>query len=145
MANIVTQTIISEGYKKAVVQFYFESDGNEGEFTNRVIFNPNTDFLVPYPLPIDPNSITQYPARKVTITQMWTSASWFDMTLSFDGATIVPSFVIARDCDFYLDFRYFGGLKDRVNDVPTGNILLSTKDFAPLGSNGFLVLEIKKD
>ena len=145
MANIVNQVIVSEGTKKAIVQFYFESDGNEGEFKNKVIFDPSTDFLVPYPLPIDPNSITKYPAPKVTILQIWSSASWFDMTIAYGGATIVPSVVVARDADFYLDFRYFGGLKDRTTDVPTGQILLSTKDFAPLGSNGFLVLELKKD
>jgi hypothetical protein len=145
MANIVDYTLIEDGPKKAIVQFYFESDGNEGEFVNRVILDPYTDFAVPWQINPDADRLTNPTPPRMTILQMWSSASWFDMTLSYEGVTVKPSFVIARDSDFYMDFRYFGGVKDRVTDTPTGRLMLSTKDFAPLGSNGFLVLEVKKD
>ncbi len=146
MSNIVNTTIISEGTQKAVIQFYFESDGNEGEFTNRLIFDPSTDFNVPWTQQKDISGYAPVlAAKQMSIMQAWSSTSWFDITLSYDGTVVSPSFVFARDCDFYLDFRYFGGLKDRENQDPTGKLLVSTKDFAPLGSNGFLILEVKKN
>ena len=145
MANIINKTIVSEGTQKMVVQYYFESDGNEGELKNYVILDP-ADCNAPWNPQVD--TTVNPPSSRVkqfTILRAWSSSSWFDMTIVGDGATPLPIFVFARDCDFYLDFRDFGGLKDRVTDVPTGKILVSTKDFAPLGSNAFLVLELKKN
>ncbi len=153
MANIINKVLLSDGPKKAMYQFYFESDGAEGELTNYQLLDPNSvgpvefgyDFVEPWDKSGYPQGVQIVPPSRMTILQMWSSASWFDMTLSYDGTLPLPSFVIARDSDFYMDFRYFGGIKDRVVDQPTGKLLISTKDFAPLGSNGFLVIEIKKD
>jgi hypothetical protein len=38
-------------------------------------------------------------------------------------------------------------LKDRteIGNAPTGKLLVRTRDFAPLGSNGMLVLDLRKD
>ncbi len=146
MANISNVEIITEGFKKAVIRFYFESDGVEGEWVNRVIFNPSTDFGTP---PVgapnwDANPL-QSKVPQITILQAWTSSSWFDITLGFNGSTPSQELVLARDTDFYLDFRYFGGIKDRASVVPTGELIISTKDFAPAGNNAFLVLEVRKD
>lgn len=146
MSNTVNMEIISEGFKKAVVRFYFESDGTDGEMVNQVIFNPATDFNLP--IVTQPNNDAAPPIAKVpnlTILQAWTSCSWFDITLGFNGSTPSQELVIARDSDFYLDFRYFGGIRDRAAVMPTGELIMSTKDFAPQGSNGFLVLEFRKD
>ncbi len=154
MANIVNKVRLSDGPKKAMFQFYFESDGNEGELKNFVLLDPSSvgpdnipgyDFVEPWDKSGYVNSLTVVPPPRMTILQLWSSASWFDITLSYDGTIPLPSLVVARDCDFYLDFRYFGGVKDRQQDQPTGKLMISTKDFAPLGSNGFLVLEVKKD
>jgi hypothetical protein len=147
MANTLNVDIISEGYKKAVVRFYFESDGTEGEWVNKPIFDPSNDFNVPVQQGVntDANPAVQR-VPQVTILKSWCSASWFDITLSFNSMTPSPELVIARDTDFDLDFTYFGGVKDRTGPVVTdGMLLISTKNFAAQGSNGFLVLELRKD
>jgi hypothetical protein len=149
MAHIINTTIISEGTQKAVIHWYFESNGIDGELTNYQIFDPATDFNVPWVPQLDTSYNQAAGSRlapfQMTLLQSWSSASWFDFTISFDGTIVSPTLVIARDADFYMDFRYFGGLKDRTNPDPTGRLLVTTRDFAPLGSNGFLVLEIKKN
>lgn len=146
MSNTVSMEIIEEGPKKAVLRFYFESDGTEGEWVNKVIFNPSTDFTQPIVPGVNTDAAPpQLKVPYITILQAWTSCSWFDITLGFNGSTPSQELVIARDSDFYLDFRYFGGIRDRAAVVPTGELIISTKDFAPAGSNGFLVLEVRKD
>jgi len=145
MANTVTKTIISEGTQKMVVHFYFESDGNEGELNNYPLFSP-ADCQAPWIPQINTNvSPPDGRVKQFTILQAWCSAAWFDLILSFDGATPAPGVVIARDADFYMGFCDFGGIKDRTVDAPTGTILVTTRDFAPLGSAGFLVFELKKN
>jgi hypothetical protein len=147
MANTLNVDIISEGFKKAVVRFYFESDGTEGEWVNKPIFDPSNDFIVPMQQGVNTDAnpaVAKVP--QISILKAWCSASWFDITLSFNSMTPSPELVIARDTDFDLDFTYFGGVKDRSGPVITDGILLiSTKDFAPAGSNGFMVLELRKD
>ena len=146
MPNTLTKTIISEGTQKAIIHFYMEGDGS-GEWINEPLWDPATEFntLASPQYSGDDGSSKQLLPDKLTIIKSWVSASWFDITLSFDGNIIVPVIVFARDADFTLDFGYFGGLKDRTNDNPTGRLLISTKDFANPGSNGFMVLEVKRN
>ena len=149
MANILNTTILTEGTQKAVLHFYLESDGNEGELVNAPLF-ASVNFNTPLPRQVyaqtdETTNFNTLRPPQMTILQMWSSTSWFDFTISFQGTVNVPTLVVARDADFYMDFRYFGGLKDRVNDTPTGQMLISTKDFAPQGSNGFIVLEVRKN
>ena len=68
---------------------------------------------------------------------------------SFDDLIPAPSWNLQRDGPGYMDFRYFGGIKERYippqdkdSSDRTGRILITTTDFAPLGSVGTLVLEL---
>lgn len=146
MPNIVNSTIISEGTSKAIIHFYLESDGNEGEFTNRVLWDPAVDFNVLGAQQRNQIDGSLVPA-KVTILQVWFALSWFDATLSFNGVTPLPKIVLARDADFNMDLRGFAGIADLVpyENMSDGKLLISTKDFAPLGSNGMIVLELRKN
>lgn len=145
MANIINNTILVEGTQKAVLHWYFESDGNEGELINRTIFDPSNDFNVPASRQMNYETGVIAPA-KLTILQLWSSMAWWDFTLSFDGLIPEPKIVVARDSDFHMDYRGFGGMPDpaKMENIATGKLLISTKDFAPLGSSGFLVLEVRK-
>ena len=140
MANTVTKTAIQNSLKSLILHIYLESDGNEGELTNYVLIDPNLDFA-------EPNT----KGLNLTLAQAWFSFSWFDALLSFDSLVPLPAWELARDANNYMDFRYFGGISNRYIDPQniygsdkTGKILISTKDFAPLGSNGTLVLEFRK-
>lgn len=146
MANKIVKTWLVDGSKKAVLHVYLESDGVEGELNNCVLIDPQTDVLnngfPSGPLPPDSDGLG---LGKMSILQVWHGTSWFDMLLSFDGPTPLNVVVLARDADTYKDFRYFGGLTDRVGLDRTGKLLLTTVGFAPAGSIGSLVIEVMKD
>ena len=139
MANTVTKTVIANGSKSVILHVYLESDGNEGELVNYPIFDPADDL---------PEGDLN-PMGRLTVRQVWHSFSWFDGLLTFDELSPIPSWNFARDGDQYSDFRYFGGIKERYEGVKdkdandrTGKLLLTTTDFAPLGSIGTMVIEI---
>ena len=141
MANIIKKTILQNGTKGFIVHIYLESDGNEGELVNYPIIDPEVDY------PEFAGSRNSRP----TVRQIWHSFAWFDGLISFDDLVPAPSWLLQRDNTDYTDLRYFGGLKERYEDPDnkdasdrTGKVLLTTTDFAPLGSKGTLILEIWK-
>ena len=140
----VTRTILNNGSRNLLLHVYLESEGFQGELDKYVLADPelyDTIFT---------NKII-LPNMKLTLTQVWYSFNWFDGLLSFDAVNPVPCWLLPRDASNYADFRYFGGLANRYIDPQTvkgtdrtGKILLSTSGFAPLGSTGTMVMEIKK-
>ena len=141
MANKIIKTILQNGSKSLIMHIYLESDGNEGELVNYPIVDPEVDY---------PEDLGSRNPRPV-VRQIWSSLAWFDGLLSFDDLVPAPSWLIQRDGPGYTDLRYFGGLKERYEEPDnkdgsdrTGKVLLTTTDFAPLGSTGTIVLEIWK-
>ena len=130
MSQIV-KTMLSDGPSKSIISIFLLSDGIEGELTNYVLLDPQVD-LTPT-------------AKNLTIQQIWYSFSWFDALLTFDDLVPYPSWQLTRDADNYFDFRYFGGLKDRSGIDSTGKLFLTTNGFAPIGSIGTIIIEVKKN
>ena len=144
MANQVIKTTLGNSNGKITLHIYLESDGNTGELVNCVLIDPT----VFYP---ELTTAQDQRANRHILTQVWHSFSWFDALLSFDDLIPTPSWLLARDGENYTDFRYFGGISDRyveprdkTSTDRQGRILISTKDFAPLGSIGTMVLEFKR-
>ena len=140
----VTRTLLNNGSKTMLLHVYLESKGFEGELDKFVLADPELYDSVFTPRIIQPN-------MKLTLLQVWYSFNWFDGLISFDDVSPVPCWSLPRDASNYADFRYFGGLAHRLPEPQTststdrtGKILLSTNGFAPLGSIGTMVLEIKK-
>ena len=134
MSQVTIRKIV-EGSAHVVISVQLVSNGVDGELSNYVIFSPSD---------CNPPLVAK-PAFR--IMQLWYGAAWFDMVLSFGGLVPRPAWTIARDGDSHLDFRNFGGLID-YNEVPppdyNGDLLLSTSGFAPIGSEGSLVIELRK-
>jgi hypothetical protein len=140
MSRIV-KTVISDGPSKAILSVYLESDGVDGELTNYVILDPYVDLI-----PLTPPGTPMPPGiYQMTVLQIWYSLSWFDALLTFDDINPFPSWELTRDGSNYADFRYFGGLKDRSGIDTTGKLFLTTNGFAPIGSIGTIIIEIKKN
>ena len=140
----VTRTILNNGSRNLILHVHLKSDGYEGELDKHVLADPEL-----YDGVFTPNIIL--PNMKLTLMQVWYSFNWFDGLISFDDTSPVPCWSLPRDSENHVDFRYFGGLAHRYIDpqtskgtARTGKLLLSTNGFAPLGSEGTLVLEIKK-
>lgn len=131
MSNIVIKQILQNGPKNILLYVYLKSDGTEGELTNYPVLDPSD-------VQLDTNTL-------FTVTQIWHACSWFDVMLSFDDVVPYPSWNIPRDAGDYTDLRYFGGLKDQSGIDHTSKLLITTTGFAPEGSVGTLVIELKKD
>lgn len=145
MANAINKTVMQNGVKSFLVHFSFESDGVEGELKNYVLVDPAVDYEF-----MEEGKLRSL-VRPV-ISQIWYSQAWYDSVLYFDSLVPVHSWTLSRDGSGYYDFRYFGGISDRYTPPQdqfgsdrTGKILLTTNGFAPLGSMGCLVLELRKN
>ena len=146
MANRILKTALLNGSKFLALHVYLESDGNEGELTNYVLVDPIVDYPELY------SGVLTYKDIKPIVSQVWYSFSWFDALLSFDDLIPAPSWNLTRDTSNYVDFRYFGGISDRYVDPKTklgsdrtGKVLITTNGFAPLGSIGTMVIELRKN
>ncbi len=145
MANQINKTVMQNGVKSFLVHFSFESDGQEGELSQYVLVDPVNDYEFM-------NVGKERTLVRPVISQVWYSQAWYDSVLYFDSLVPIHSWTLSRDGAGYYDFRYFGGISDRYTPPQdqfssdrTGKILISTNGFAPLGSMGALVLEIRKN
>jgi hypothetical protein len=134
VANTVTKTVLLEGSKNYILHVYLESDGVEGELNNYVLVDPYVEFSPAFPR-----------NGQITIEKIWASLSFFDAHISFDALEKYNSWVLSRDTGHFHDFNSIGGLKDRSGAEHTGKLLITTKDFAPAGTKGSLILKIRKD
>lgn len=144
MSHIITRTVLNNGSKRTILHVYLENDGVDEELNNvclldRQIYDSLTGLLTQTDM-------------KLRVAQVWWGFSWFDGLLSFGNLAPVPSWNLTRDSNNYIDFRYFGGIPDRL--IPpntststdrTGKILLTTNGFITPGSMGTIILDIQKD
>lgn len=136
MAQVTILKVV-EGESHLVLRVHLESDGT-GELTNYPILRPSE--LMP---PRRDNKPT------FRIMQIWCGFVWFDVTLAAGTTAPVPLWTVSRETGPHVDFRSFGGLVDQnVYASPPGEtdgvLVLSTNGFAPVGSAGSLVLELRK-
>lgn len=133
----VTVVKVVEGSSNVIIRVNMVSDGS-GELVNFPIFSPSD---------LSPPRANNKPT--FNIRQAWYAMVWFDFTLSAGTLSPVTLWTFARDCDSHIDFRSFGGVLDQnVYVIPpsddSGVLTLTTNNFAPLGSQGTLVLELQK-
>ena len=164
----IVKTVLQDGTKTAVVHWAFTSDGsditNAGEMSGLVLLDPTADLTG-----VD-NKI-QLIITQVWYGFSWFDMSLAFDDITGNPLFILQ---LPRDAQNYMDLRYFGGLKDRTStnvpsqapntqlgqpapfptpsqDVvftsrtPTGKILATTNGYAQLGSQGHLILEVKKN
>src|ERR1700722_12262144 len=159
MAHSIIVTTMNESEKKVILHVVIQSDGSVGEIAASSIYNPNPNFLslnvdptmfnqgsVGTPTGYEPTRPDQNPGpinlpHKVSLTQMWYSAAWFDVIVQANGLVPTTLWVATRDAHNYHDFRYFGGIHDRTGVESDGQILLTTSGLdSNIGLNGTLIL-----
>ena len=129
----IIKTLLGGG-QNFVLHVFMEQDGApDGELKDFVLVDPD-DYGLPK-------------SQTLRIVEAWHSFAWFDVTLKFGGLVSRPVWTFTRDADNHVDFKGFGGLRDRGDPPPSddnGKVLLSTNGFAPIGSQGTLVLAFRK-
>ncbi len=121
-----------DGPRTAVIQVTIESDGS-GELNLEKIIDATFD-MYPIGRPTD-----------TTIQQVWWGQSYFDSFLYTNDLVPQLLWVLPVGNDAHIDFRSIGGLKIKKTIDGNGDILMTTAGFAPLGSKGSYIFEIKKD
>ena len=131
----VTKQVLVEGLNNLVLRVNFLSNGVDGELENYVLLTPAE--LTP----------AKPAAPCLRIMQVWWGFVWFNLTVSYGDTVPRPFWNFPRDSDNHVDFRHFGGLSDTQLTPPSGangSLLLSTDNFAPVGSQGSMVIEFRK-
>lgn len=136
MASVTTIKVV-ESEAALVIRVNLLSDGS-GELTNYPFLRPS-DLLPPRP-----NNRAMF-----RIMQVWYGLVWFDVTIGAGTLQPVPIWTLARDSDSHTDFRSFGGVWDQnVYVTPpnddNGVLTLTTNGFTPVGSQGSIVLSLRK-
>ena len=144
MAHVLQLTQIQDGPSDVIYSLFLKSDGGSGELTNYALITPANlvqgQNRMPY-VPAGPPA-----GRCFNIQQMWYNFQGFDAVLSFASANPLNAWLMAPSTDSAIDFRPMGGIPDRTpdSDVPQGTILLSTDNFAAVGSVGSLIIKVRK-
>lgn len=133
----VTVIKTAEGPSNIIIRVNMLSDGS-GELQNSPILAAS-----------DLNPPRNNVSPSFNIRQAWYATVWYDVVVYAGLLQPAQLWVFARDCDSHIDFRSFGGIPDQnVYSIPStddnGILNISTNNFAPLGSQGSLILEIQK-
>lgn len=133
----VTIVKVVEGESHLVIRVNMTSDGT-GELENFPVLSPSD---------LVPPRANNRPAFR--IMQIWYGLVWYDVT--FKAGTVTPAhlWTLARDGGGHVDFRGFGGIVDQnVYSSPpsddSGILTISTNGFAASGSQGSIILELRK-
>lgn len=141
MANFIQRTILVDSQRHAVMHFFFQADGS-GDLVNEVVIDPVIDFQ---------DSSFQYQAVSLGVDQMWWDSSSifgasFSGNLRYDSITQTQLIwtLSANPGDTHLDFRDFGGIKDKTGIDGTGKILINTNGLVDVSAQGSLIVSVKK-
>lgn len=132
MANTVSITTLLDGPKHAIVHVYLKCDGLEGEVVDHLIFDPATLFPPQNPVP------------KFVIEQIWHDLSGFGVRLEYNSIPDTPIWTCGEGESCHMDFREFGGLKDRSGLDGSGGLQITTFGFDNAIKQGTMVVKIRK-
>lgn len=134
MANTVDTTVLLDGPRHLIMQIFLQSDGSATELDNFVLLDPVEDLGLQR-------------GSRFSIDEILFNLAGFDATIAFDTGLIDKNmiWVLPEGASNYVDFRPFGGFKDRSSLDGTGKIVISTLGFTSVNSFGSLLLKVKKD
>lgn len=132
----VTTTKVVEGAANLIIRVDLLNNDASGELDNYVILSPSD--CVP------PRSNNKPNFR---IMQIWYGMVWFDVVLKYGTLSPEPIWTLTRDSGNFIDFRGFGGVVDTETNPPgdeNGKLVISTNGFSAPGSQGHLIIALRK-
>jgi len=125
----VVRTKLLDGPRHAIFHFAIEN-----EVTN----------LVDYVL-IDPKTDITPTAYKLVVEDVLFHFAGFDAKIRFDSDLVegIMTWVLPKGSDAYVDFRSFGGFKDRSGINGDGKLMLTTSDLEA-GKMGSMIVRVRK-
>lgn len=132
MANRIEVRKLLDGSRHLIYHVYLKSDGASGDINSYVL--------------IDPANETMGDAVQFTIEDVTWGFNGFSANLHFE--LLVDDelvWVLPPSAGNYVDFKKYGGLKDRGDPADTtGKVLLSTTGFVDGGDEGSMIIKVRK-
>lgn len=131
MAHTVATTTLLNGSKYLIVHIYLKCDGNSGELSDTTLVDP-----MDYGLTSDPT---------YTVEELVYDFAGFDAAIEFDTGLITdgPIWVLPEGGVGRVDFKPFGGFKDRSGMDGTGKLVITTTGFTATTDQGSLILKLR--
>ena len=133
MANRVEVTKLLDGPRHLIYHVYLASDGASSDLDSYTL--------------IDPANESMGDESQFTIEDVTWGFNGFSANLHFEllvDDTLI--WVLPPSAGNYVDFKKYGGLKDRGNSADaTGKVLLSTTGFVDLGDEGSMIIKVRKN
>ena len=135
MANVVEITKLLEGPRHIILQMYLEHDGYSQELKNFTLYDANVE------------TDGKHTSVRLTVEEILFHFAGFDAVLSFDSGLIDKKniWVLPEGAANYVDFRPFGGFKDRSELDGTGLLLINTNGFTNSNAKGSILIKLRKD
>ena len=135
MSHTVQMTKLLDGPRHAIVHVYLRSDGLSDDLKRFVIIDP-TDDLEP----------AKESKPGLVIEQIVYDFAGFDASLKFDTGLVEDNYiwVLPEGASAKVDFREFGGFKDRSGLDGTGRLVIDTFGLLSIGDQGSMLLKIRK-
>ena len=135
MAHTVAVTKLLEGPRHVVLHVYFKSDGISSDLNKVTLIDPHSDDLIK-PLLKGPGLVVE---------EIVYDFAGFDASLQFDSGLINDNYiwVLPEGSSERVDFRPFGGFKDRSGKDGTGKLTITTFGLLSIGDQGSMIVKLR--
>ena len=141
MAHTVAVTKLLEGPRHVVLHVYFRSDGISSDLNQFTLLDPHSDDL------IKPLFVGQGQKGKpgLVVEEIVYDFAGFDASLQFDSGLINDNYiwVLPEGSSEKVDFRPFGGFKDRSGTDGSGKLQITTFGLLSVGDQGSMILKLR--
>lgn len=135
MAHTVAITKLLEGPRHVILHVYLKSDGISSDLKKEVLLDPHSDDLLT-PLAKGPSLVVE---------DIVYDFAGFDASLQFDSGLINDNYiwVLPEGSSEKVDFKPFGGFKDRSGKDGTGKLTITTFGLLSIGDQGSMIIKLR--
>ena len=135
MAHTVAVTKLLEGPRHVILHAYLKSDGVSEDLTKFTLIDPNSDDL----------AVPKGSTPSFVVEEIVYDFAGFDASMQFDSGLINDNYiwVLPEGSSERVDFRPFGGFKDRSGLDGTGKLTITTFGLLSVGDQGSLIIKLR--
>ena len=135
MAHTVNVTKMLDGPRHTIIHVYMKSDGISSDLKNFDLVDPKED--------ISP-ALDSKPV--FVVEDIVYNFAGFDASIKFDSGLVNDNYiwVLPEGAPGVVDFKPFGGFKDRSGLDGTGILQITTFGLLSIGDEGSMILKIRK-
>ena len=135
MAHTVAVTKLLEGPRHVILHAYIKSDGISDDLDKFTLIDPNSDDL----------AVPKGSRPSFVVEEIVYDFAGFDASMQFDSGLINDNYiwVLPEGSSERVDFRPFGGFKDRSGLDGSGKLTITTFGLLSIGDQGSLIIKLR--